>query len=303
MAMTERSVSTWRGPAFRGPFLALNTTTIALLIVGSVIPIVYVIYLSFVATRFGAGMGEFVGLENYRFVMADSTMRRSIWNTLYFSGMSVVLATIIGMMIAVLMDSRSRFKAILMLAVVLPWAIPEVVSALMWQWIFNAKWGILNGLFYVLGLTDDYIAFFSDGTLAMHVIIFAYSWKLVPFVVIIIFAALSSIPDELYESSQIDGAGPVATFFFITLPMIMPAVAVAVLFCAIWSMRAFDLIYVLTRGGPGESTFVLSYYTYWKAFQYADFGAGAAVSVILALLTFAVTLIYWRLLQRRSDYE
>ena len=139
---------------------------------------------------------------------------------------------------------------------------------------------------------------FSDGPTAMHALVFAYSWKLVPFVVIILYAALRTIPAELLESARIDGAAGLRLLRYITLPLIMPALTVAILFCVIFSMRAFDLVYLLTRGGPGESTTVLSYYTYAKTFEFGDFGAGAAVSVLLAGATLCLILVYWRVLRR-----
>jgi multiple sugar transport system permease protein len=130
----------------------------------------------------------------------------------------------------------------------------------------------------------------------MHAVIFAYSWKLVPFVVIILYAALRSIPAEVYESAQTDGAGSWAQFRYVTLPLIGPAAAVAVLFCVVWSMRAFDIVYLLTRGGPGEATVVLSYFVFMKAFEFGDMGAAAAVACALAAVTFGVTCIYLRVL-------
>src|SRR6185503_10832769 len=130
------------------------------------------------------------------------------------------------------------------------------------------------------------------------VLIFAYSWKLVPFVVLILYAALRTISADVIESAQLDGAGAVRLFRHITLPLILPALTVAILFCVIFSMRAFDLVYLLTRGGPGEATTVLSYYTYAKTFEFGDFGAGAAVSVLLAGATLVLTVAYWRMLRR-----
>ena len=196
-----------RQPALRGPFLPLNLATLALVVAGSLLPLCYVVYLSLIDARPGTLSGQLVGLDNYAFAFSDSTMVNAIWNTLYFSTASVALAVLVGLAIATLIDGATFLRGFLMLAVVLPWALPEVVTALMWQWLFNSKWGLVNGVLHATGLIDRYLSFFSDGTVAMHVLIFAYSWKLVPFVVIILFAALQSIPDELYESAQIDGAG------------------------------------------------------------------------------------------------
>jgi len=280
----------------------LNLPALALVLGFSVLPIFYVGYLSLQDLRLGsAGTGGFAGLANYRFVLADSSVATAFANTLYFSVLAVAIATSVGLGIALLLDSETPGARWLVLAAVLPWAIPEIVNALMWQWIYNPTYGALDGLLVSLGLLQEYRAWLSTPGSAMHAVIFAYSWKLVPFVVIILYAALRSIPAELYESAQTDGADRWAQFRYVTLPLIGPAVAVAVLFCVVWSMRAFDIVYLLTRGGPGEATVVLSYFVFTKAFEFGDMGAAAAVAVALAAVTFGVTCIYLRVLPQGDD--
>ncbi len=289
-------------PGLSPPFLVFNSLSLLLIALFSIGPLFYVGYLSLVDLKAGEVVGHFVGLENYSFVLEDRSTRTAFENTFYFSTLSVMLATLIGVAIAVLIDSEAPLSKLLIAAVVLPWAVPEVVNALMWKWVFDFNWGALNALLKALGLVKEYVPWFSDGTKAMHALIFAYSWKLVPFVVIILYAALKTVPQDVLESARIDGAGAFALFRHITLPLIMPALAVAILFCVIFSMRAFDLVYLLTHGGPGESTTVLSYFTYAKTFEFGDFGAGSAVSVLLAVATLAVTIVYWWLL-RRAERE
>lgn len=277
----------------------LNLPTATLVVGFSVIPIAYVAYLSLQDLRLGVpSAGGFAGLGNYRFVLADPSVAKALWNTLYFSACSVTLATLIGLGVALLLDSKSRWSGWLVFGVVLPWAIPEIVNALMWQWIFNPTYGALDGLLVSLGVLSDYRAWLSTPTSAMHSLIFAYAWKLVPFVSIILFPAMRSIPVELYESAEIDGAGGWSQFRFVTLPLIMPAVTVAILFCVIWSMRAFDIVYLMTRGGPGEGTVVLAYFVFTKAFAFGDLGAASAVACILAVITFLVTGLYIRALPK-----
>ena len=288
----------WRAPSRAGAFPYLNALAFALIALFSVLPLFYVGYLSLVDVKAGQLTGPFVGLENYKFVLDDASTWTAFRNTFYFSSLSVVVATLIGTGIALLLDSDAPWTSILLAATVLPWAIPEVVNALMWKWIFNYNWGALNALLVAVGAIVKYRPWFSDGPTAMHALIFAYSWKLVPFVVLILYAALRTISQEIIESAKIDGAGPVRMFRHITLPLIVPALTVAILFCAIFSMRAFDVVYLLTKGGPGAATTVLSYYTYAKSFEFGDFGAGSAVSVILATATLAVVLVYWRMLLR-----
>jgi multiple sugar transport system permease protein len=275
----------------------LNAPAVVLVVAFSVVPIVYVAYLSFQDMRIGTGSSGFAGLDNYRFVLEDASVIKAFTNTLYFAGLSVLLATLIGLGIALLLHSDMPGAGWLVSAVVLPWAIPEIVNALIWQWIYNPTYGALNGILYSLGLIADYRAWLSSPLSAMHAIIFAYAWKLVPFVVIILYAGLTAIPTEHYESAEIDGAGDWAQFRHITLPLLAAPLGVVVLFCMVWSMRAFDIVYLLTRGGPGDGTMVLSYLVFAKAFEFGDMGAAAAVACLLALLTFALTALYMRALR------
>ena len=280
----------------------LNLPALALVLGFSVLPILYVGYLSLQDLRLGStGSGGFAGLANYRFTLADSSVATAFGNTLYFSALAVAIATSVGLGIALLLDSEAPGARWLVLAAVLPWAIPEIVNALMWQWIYNPTYGALDGLLVWLGMFREYRAWLSTPGSAMHAVIFAYAWKLVPFVVIILYAALRSIPAELYESAQTDGAGRRAQFQYVTLPLIGPALAVAILFSVVWSMRAFDIVYLLTRGGPGEATVVLSYLVFTKAFEFGDMGAAAAMAVVLAAATFGVTCLYLRILPQDEE--
>lgn len=272
----------------------LNAPAVLLVLAFSILPLLYVGYLSFQDLRTGMG-GGFAGLDNYRFVLGDASVIGAFANTLYFAVLSVAIALAIGFGIALLLRSDLPGSSWLVAAVVLPWAVPEIVNALIWQWIYNPTYGALNGVLYSLGLVADYRAWLSTPLSAMHAVIFAYAWKLVPFVVIILYAGLSAIPVEYYESAQMDGAGTWAQFRHVTLPLVAAPLGVAVLFCLVWSMRAFDIVYLLTRGGPGEGTTVLSYFVFSKAFEFGDFGAAAAVACLLALVTFALTALYMRL--------
>ena len=197
----------------------------------------------------------------------------------------MAIATLIGLGIALLLDSTAPGAAWLVAGAVLPWAVPEIVNALMWQWIYNPTYGALNGLLVSLGLPPSTAPGSARPVSAMHAVVVAYAWKLVPFVVIILYAALRSVPAELYESAQIDGAGDWATLRYVSLPVIAPAVVVAVTFCVVWSMRAFDIVYLLTRGGPGRVHGDPELFTFAKAFEFGDLGAGAAVACLLAAVT------------------
>jgi len=287
------------GPSWRRPdfvLKALNVPAVFLVIAFSIVPLVYVGYLSFLDMRVGMS-GGFAGLDNYRFVLEDASVIKAFTNTLYFAALSVTLAVLIGLGIALLLHSDLPGSAWLVGAVVLPWAVPEIVNALIWQWIYSPTYGALNGILYSLGAIADYRAWLSSPLSAMHAVIFAYAWKLVPFVVIILYAGLTAIPTEYYESAEMDGAGPWSQFRYVTLPLLSAPLAVAVLFSLVWSMRAFDIVYLLTRGGPGEGTSVLSYFVFTKAFEFGDTGAAAAVACLLALMTLVLTGFYMRVLR------
>ncbi|HLJ61042.1 MAG TPA: sugar ABC transporter permease [bacterium] len=279
------------------PLRLLNLPSLVLIAAFTIVPVAYVAYLSTLDLRIGApASGGFAGLANYRFVLSDGSVATAFRNTVYFAVLSVAVANAVGLGIALLLDTDAPGSGWLVVGAVLAWGIPEIVNASMWQWIYNPTFGSLNGLLVSLHVIGGYRAWLSTPASAMHAVIFAYSWKLVPFVVIILYAALRSVPADYYESAQLDGAGSWARFRYITVPFIAPALTVAVLFCAVWSMRAFDIIYVLTSGGPGEATTVLSYFTFAKAFQFGDLGAAAAVACLLTLMTLAITFGYWRAL-------
>ena len=280
------------------PFVTLNGAALILILSFSVLPVFYVAYLSLIDIKPGQLAGSFVGLSNFLFVMDNPSIGIAFFNTVLFSTVSVVLSVSIGTAIALLMDSKVPLRFLLMAAVVLPWAIPEVVNALVWKWVFDYHWGALNAALKALGLISEYRPWLSDTTTAIYCLIFAYSWKLVPFVVVIIYAALRAIPEELVESASVDGATAAGVLWQIRLPLVMPAIVVATLFCVIFSMRAFDVVYLLTKGGPGDATTVLSYFTYVTTFEFGDVGSGAAVSVMLAVATLAATIAYWRLSAR-----
>src|SRR6476619_7182196 len=182
----------------------LNAPAILLVVALSIAPIVYVFYLSFQDLRTGVGASGFAGLDNYRFALEDASVIKAFSNTFYFAGLSVLLATLIGLGIALLLHSDIPGAGWLVSAVVLPWAIPEIVNALMWQWIYNPTYGALNGILYSLGLVAEYRAWLSSPLSAMHAVVFAYAWKLVPFAVIILYAGLTAIPTEYYEAAEID---------------------------------------------------------------------------------------------------
>jgi multiple sugar transport system permease protein len=184
----------------------------------------------------------------------------------------------------------------------LPWAVPSVVNGIMWKWIMNASYGALNGLLYSLGIIKDYIIWLGSPSLALAMVVWADVWKETPFIMLLILAALQTIPKDLYEAARVDGANAIQTFFNVTIPLIRPVLFVAVALRTIWALKSFDLIYTLTSGGPSGGTSVVGYYTYLKSFVNLNLGRGAASAYIMTVVVLVLVVVYQRVLYREVRY-
>lgn len=258
----------------------------------TIYPLLSVLYLSLFRKLPIFGISRFVGLENYLFLAADDRFWNAFRNTLYFTVLTVALEIVLGLAIAVLLDRTFRMKGMIRAVILIPWAVPTVVSARMWEWMYNADFGILN---YVLGAK---ISWLGNPVWAIHAAVLMDVWKTTPFVVILLTAGLQVIPRELYQAAAIDGAGPWAVFRKITLPLLKPVILVALIFRTLDAFRVFDSIYVLTGGGPANTTETLSIYTYKVLFQTLQFGYGSALSVVVFLCVGAIGVLYVKFLSR-----
>jgi multiple sugar transport system permease protein len=263
---------------------------LALLFFVTVYPVLYVIYLSLRRELLIFHISRFVGLDNYLFLLQDDRFWNALRNTVYFTVVSVSLELLIGLSIAILLNRPSRLKGIVRAVVLIPWAIPTVVSARMWEWIFNSDFGVLN---YILGAKINWL---GDPFWAMHAAILTDVWKTTPFVVILLTAGLQVIPGELYQAAKTDGAGNWAIFRRITFPLLMPVILVVLIFRTLDAFRVFDVIYVLTGGGPANTTETLSIYAYKVLFQTLQFGYGSALSVVIFLLIGSISVFYIKVL-------
>jgi multiple sugar transport system permease protein len=183
----------------------------------------------------------------------------------------------------------------------LPWAVPPVVNGLIWQWLLDGQHGLINALLLGSGLVDSPQAWLSQTQSAMPALILAQAWNHVPFVAVVMLAALQTIPDELYDSAQIDGAGLIQRFIYVTLPWLSHALLLVLVTQTMVALRTFDIIYVLTGGGPGSATTVIAWLTYVTTFNLTDFGRGNAYAYIIAIITFCLSLLYIRLLWKRGE--
>jgi len=225
---------------------------------------------------------RFVGLDNYLYLAEDPLWWRAVGNTLLFTVVSVGLETLLGLGIALILDAHLPGRGLLRAAVLVPWAIPTVVSAKMWAWMLNDLYGVVNAVLLALGLIAAPWAWLADPVLSMAAVIAVDVWKATPFVALLALAALQVLPQELYEAARIDGAGPLRIFWTITLPLIRPALLVAVIFRALDALRVFDVIYVLT--GNSTATASMSVYARQQLVEFQDVGYGSAAATCLFLV-------------------
>lgn len=233
------------------------------------------------------GIESFVGLENFSNAIKSEEFRSVVLRTIYFGLMVVLLTTVFSFLIALLLKESFWGRGFLRVIVLLPWALPPVVAGVLWSQMFNANFGFINGLIRVFGGEGD-IVWLGDPILALHAIIIAEVWRWVPFATLFILAGLQTIPDPIYEAASVDGANTWQKFHRITVPLMWPVLVPVTIFLFIWAMKAFDTIFVLTRGGPSMSTTTLNYLVYREAFEEFSFGEASATSYVLSLLTLLV---------------
>ena len=258
----------------------------------TVYPLFYVFWLSLHRRHLIFDISRFSGLENYIFLLQDERFLRALWNTVYFTVLSVGLELVLGMVVALSLQRAFSGRGIVRALVLLPWALPTVVSARMWEWMYNTDFGIIN---YLLGVDVNWL---GSPFWALNAAVLMDVWKTTPFVALILMAGLQVIPRELYRSAMVDGAGSLYIFWRITLPLLKPVILVVLLFRTIDAFRVFDAIYVLTGGGPANTTETLSIYAYKVLFQTLQFGYGSTIAMVVFLCVGFISVFYVRLLSR-----
>ena len=253
-------------------------------------PLFRTVWLSLTDARLDEpGPAGFVGFANYAFLLRDPEWWVAVRNTLVFATVSVTIETVLGVVIALALNARIRGRGMLRAAMLIPWAIPTVVSAQMWGWMLHDQYGVVNEALLALGLIREPLAFTADPDLALWAIIAVDVWKTTPFMALLVLAALQLLPDELYEAAEIDGLGPVGRFFRITLPLIQPALMVAIVFRSLDALRVFDLMYLLT--GNSGATASMSVYARQNLVEFQDVGYGSAAATGLFLVIAAVAVL------------
>jgi ABC-type sugar transport system permease subunit len=238
----------------------------------------------------------FVGLDNYREALGDPRFWEALGHTFGFTAASVTLEMTLGLVLALALNQAYRGRGLVRAAVLVPWAIPTVVAALLWRFMFESEAGIVNAVLLDVGAIDKPFVWFTSAWAAWVPVVLGDVWKTTPFVALLLLAGLQNIDQELYEAARIDGAGAWQRFVHVTLPLLRPPLLVALIFRTLDAFRVFDLIFVLTRGGPGTATEPIALYAFSTLLENLRFGYGSALSVIIFGVTFGLALLYIRLL-------
>lgn len=269
----------------------------ALLVLGGFIvyPAVNALYLSLTSTNLlNLKAQSFVGFDNFFRIFGDPTFLVSLRNSVMWTFGAVVFQLGLGMVGALMLNQSFRARGLIRGLVLLPWATPSILIALMWMWILDPNQGILNHLLNIIGLAPTPITWLAGQDTALPTLIFIDVWQGIPFFAIMLLAAMQAVPPELLEAAKIDGANGWNSFWYVILPLIMPTVLITVTLRLIWTANYFDLILILTNGGPANASLTLPLDAYQTAYRGMDFGTGAALSVAQAALLMILVLIYMR---------
>jgi ABC-type sugar transport system permease subunit len=261
---------------------------------------------TFILSFFNAPTGinqvrTFVGLGNYIDMLKDQTFWDTIGRTLYFTVVSVSLELAIGLAIAQLIHSHPWGWQFMRISLIIPWAVPTIVNGAMWRWIYSADFGALNGLLLQLGLIKHYVAWLSSTSMAMNLVIVADIWHTMPFVALVLQAALATLPEDLEEAAAVDGANAWQRFWQIRLPLLRPAILVALIVRTVDAFRVFDIVYIITSAGPAYKTLTITYLTYLNSFSFGKQGTGAALSFLISTVTIIMAFVYIRVLYRPEE--
>jgi multiple sugar transport system permease protein len=284
----RRARREWSAYVFLGPGLIIFSLF-------TVFALVFAFYLTFHEWSIIQPDKPFVGLRNYKDMLHDKDYGQSIINTLYYTGGSVPVSMAIGLLIATLLNQPIKFRGLFRTLYYLPVVTPLVVTAILWKWLYNGDYGLFNYYLLKTHLIDDPLLWLSDKNLAMPAVILMTVWGSVGFSMVVYLAGLQAIPEELYEAATIDGAGAIAKFRYITVPLLRPTTLFLLVIGIIGSFQVFTQIFVMTSGGPVDRTTTMVYFIYNAAFKYYEMGYASTLAFGLFALLFIVTLVQLRL--------
>lgn len=240
---------------------------------------------------------QFTGVQNFAHVFTHQLFWSDLARTAIYTVGSVLVFFNVGFAVALSLHKINRFQTLFRGLSLLPWAIPPVTAAMMWRWSLNGQFGVVNDLLVRFQIVDDPINWLTSPTLAMVVLILTDAWIRIPFVALLLLAGLKSISEEIYESAEMDGATPVQQFRHLTLPLLRYPISIVLALQTMFAFRTFDVVAVLTGGGPGKSTELLVKYVHDAAFKMYSFGTASAVSIIMLVICFFLVVFYWKLLK------
>ncbi len=275
--------------------LALATPALIAILAVVALPLMNALILSFQQKDLARPYNDaFIGLDNYARLATDARFLNSLRATTFFSVTSVLIEIPLAIAIAIVLSKAFKGRWFARAVIILPWALPAVVAASMWKWIYNADFGVLNAVLQQLGLIDEYQVWLADPNWAMGLIIFSNVWKETPLVVLLVLGSLMAVPNVLYEAAKIDGATAWQRFRYVTFPLILPIVMVAGLLQLIWGFQTFEIPQIITGGGPASSTELISLRIYTQTFRSLRFGVGAAMAYSVAILLLIPAIVYIR---------
>ena len=257
------------------------------------------VWLGFTDAKVGRS-GEWIGLENYAFLIGDSVTQLALFNTLFYTTIASVLKFLLGLWLALLLNRNLRFKSFFRAVILLPYIVPTALSAIAFWWLFDAQFSVISWVLVKLGVIDGYIDFLGSPWNARFSVIAANVWRGVPFVAITLLAGLQTISPSYYEASAIDGATPAQQFRHVTLPLLTPIIAVVMTFSVLFTFTDFQLIYVITRGGPLNATHLMATLSFQRAISGGALGEGAAISIAMVPFLLAAIMFSYFGLQRRA---
>ena len=277
---------------------ALVPTLLILLLILAY-PIVDSLFLSFASVNVAnSGFArKFTGIDNYLALAGDRVFRDALWSSAYFTALEVGLVVVLALLVALMLVHPLGRSPVFRIVLIVPWAIAPVANAVLWKWILNANYGVLNAVLVELGVIERNVVWLGTGSRALHALLLVDVWKSVPFIAILFLAGINKIPAMLYRAARLDGANAWQQFWYVTLPSLRTTIAVAVILQTLWALRIFDLIYVLTKGGPAGGTVLLNFLAYRTTFNDLDLGYGAAIANVIFALSFLLALVYVWLLR------
>lgn len=283
----------------------LLAPAILVLLAITVFPFAQTLHLSFTDAQITARneSPSWIGFENFSYALTDPYFRDSLMRTLYFTFVSVGLEGVLGIAVALLLNQKFRGRTILRALIILPWAVPTIVNALAWRLIYNPDYGALNSLLVQLGVMTEYRSWLGDPEWALNMVVVADVWKNFPLIAYIALASLQTIPNDLIKAAAIEGAGAWKRFRSITLPWILGPLMVVLILRTIEAFRVFDIVYVMTRGGPADSTRTASFFVYQEYFSYLRSGSGSSYAVLVAGISAVMILAYYASTRSQSESQ